>query len=780
MDDEPPTTSAPAPDEPSRPAAAPLASTRDVRRAQRHVRRVEGRLRRRSRRSVLWRGRRVLYLVGLLAIAGGTGFFYVLSQVELPDEIDIEVSQTSYVCAGDVPEGCDADNALAQLSAEEDRVVVAYDELPANLVNAVVAAEDRDFFTHQGVDPFGILRAAYQGVRGSQSVQGGSTITQQYVKLEFLTPERTVIRKLREISMAVKLERRLSKEEILQRYLNRIYFGRGAYGVAAASRSYFGKNIDELDLSDAAYLAALIRSPESTDASRDPETATRRRNSVITGMFEEGYITAADAEAARAVDLATSVVPRRERTGGLEDVRYAEVGSEYFVDAVRNELLDRYGPDVYTMGLRVYTTLDPQRQTEAYESATAILADPDDPAAGLVSLDDAGRVVAMVGGTDHDTSQVNLALGRQGGGSGRQPGSSFKAIALAEALEQNISIDSRFAAPYEIVIPEANAGEDWEVSGGGSPTGIYDLFDATTVSSNTVYAQLMETVGPESVVALAERMGVQADLLPVHALVLGSGEVSVLDMATAYSVFANRGTLRPPRMIDRIEDVDGNVLWPTEPFESSQVLTPDITDVVTAALRSVISSGTGRRAAIPTDAAGKTGTTQDNRDAWFVGYTCEMTTAVWIGYPGRPGEDPRFLLNVNGYDEVGGGTIPAELWSDYMTRATADAEPCELPSSRRSEGVVLGRNLTTTTTTDPNATTTTVEDDATTTTAGDGGDDGDGPDGPGDEDGGGDGGGGDTTTTAPPTTGPPPTTSTTSAPPPTGEPTTEETGESDA
>lgn len=742
MDDEAPNPSIPAPDEsPARPAGAPVASTRDVRRAQRHVRRVEGRLRRRSRRSIVWRARRVLYLVGLLAIAGGTGFFYVLSQVELPDEIDIAVSQTSYVCAADVAEGCTAENALAQLSAEEDRVVVAYDELPPNLVNAVVAAEDRDFFTHQGVDPFGIVRAVYRDFRGSQSVQGGSTITQQYVKLVFLTPERTVIRKLREVSMAVKLERRLSKEEILQRYLNRIYFGRGAYGVAAAARTYFGKSIDELDLSESAYLAGLIRSPESADASRDPETATRRRDSVLVAMLEEGYISDADADVARAVDLATDVRPRRERTGGLEDVRYADVGSEYFVDAVRGELLDRYGPDVYTMGLRVYTTLDPQLQTQAYESVTSILADPDDPAAGLISLDDAGRVVAMVGGTDHDTSQVNLALGREGGGSGRQPGSSFKAIALAEALEQNISIHSRFAAPYEIVIPEANAGEDWEVGGGGSPTGIYDLLDATRVSSNTVFAQLMDTVGPESVVALAERMGVRADLPPVHALVLGSGEVSVLDMATAYSVFANQGMLREPRLIDRITDVDGNVLWPTEQFESEQVLDSSITDVVTYALRQVIANGTGRRAAIPTDAAGKTGTTQDNRDAWFVGYTCDMTTAVWVGYPGRPGEEPRFLVDVNGYDEVGGGTIPAELWSSYMTKATAGAEPCELPSSADSEGVVLGRNLTTTTTIDPNATTTTVADAATTTT--------DEPDGP---------AGGDPTTTAP-------TTTTTQAPP---------------
>lgn len=636
-----------------------------------------------------WRFRRVLFLLSLLGIGTALGGVWVLSQEELGELQELEsFAQTSYLCTSDVTTECNADNATAQFTAGEDRVIVTFDEIPQVLIDAVVATEDGDFFNHEGVDPWGIARAAYRDIRNEGVQQGGSTITQQLVKIELLSSERSITRKLKEASLAIKLERELSKEEILTRYLNIIYFGRGAYGIEAASRAYFDKDVSELTLADSAFFAGLIRAPSTADPQSSPEEAARRRSTTLDLMVRAEMITLAEADAARATDFSSVVgSPVRE---GLGDIRGAQ-GSAYVVEAVRqqvNEINSLPNGGIYTGGYRVYTTIDPRLQNEAYNTLAETRFDfafDNGPDASIVAVDNRGYIRAMVGGRDFNVSQVNLALGRDGGGSGRQPGSSFKPFALAEAIEQGISARSFFSAPTVIEIPEANDGATWTVRGGGSSEGYRDLIDAMRVSSNVVYAQLMVQILPSTVVEMANRLGVSAELPAVNALVLGSGEVSVLDMAAAYSTFANQGQKYQPILIERIENTAGEVIcWypvdgvcePAQGRVSETALDDNIARQVTFALQGVVDGGTGRAAAVPGIAvAGKTGTTQDAKDAWFVGYTCDMTAAVWMGYSGGPGEPVLPMQNYRGLDEVHGGDFPAQIWSAFMARALALGDP---------------------------------------------------------------------------------------------------------
>jgi penicillin-binding protein 1A len=674
---------------------------RRARRHQRQVRREEGHRRRRARRSFLWRHRRAFYLMVLVLLATVTGAGAVLSRIPLPE--DDAPPQTSYLCAADVAEECGPDNALASFAAEQDRYLVDFDDVPSVLVDAVVAAEDRDFFSHSGLDPTGVARAVWHDLRGRAVLQGGSTITQQYVKNAFLTPQRSFVRKLREAVLAVKLERQLSKEEILERYLNTIYFGRGAYGVAAAARAYFGHDLTRMDLHEAAYLAALIRAPETADVfyGADRAEATFRLQTVLDAMVDEGMVPPEAAAAAAAVPFERYVVGRQERTGQSPVRNDGECGTRYFVDHVRQTLLadPRFGAGIFTKGLRIYTSLDPTRQCLAWRTLyqDTLVDAANDPAASLVSVDQLGRVVAMVGGRDYAVSQVNLALGRQGGGSGRQAGSAFKPFALAAAVQAGISPLSRFPAPDKVVVPEGDNGADWVVSNyaDGGRSAALDLLDATKDSSNTVYAQLMTTVGAQRVADLARQMGVTADLPAVPALVLGTAEVSVLDMASAFSTLANRGWHVTPQSIVRIEDAEGHTVW--EPaIDSRPVLREQEADQVTAALRGVIGDGTGTNAAIHLDAAGKTGTTEDARDAWFVGYTCNLTTAVWMGFTGREGQVVAPMKGILGLKEVTGGSLPASMWSAYMDAATDSVQDCDLtPTGVEYSGRVLNGDLAT-------------------------------------------------------------------------------------
>ena len=381
--------------------------------------------------------------------------------------------------------------------------------------------------------------ATWNDIRGG-ALQGGSTITQQYVKQTYVGRERTLWRKLREAVVSVKLERELSKNELLERYLNTIYFGRGAYGVQAAAQVWFAKDVGELGLREAAYLAGLIRAPEKADVASDAKEAERRRRLTLRSMVATGSIDLGDAAEVEKQPIASYVVA----PGRAEPLIAAtEAGTEYFVDYVRRILLKDYGyDDTYGGGLRVTTTLDVATQRAGYKAVYGLLNRPADPSGALVAVDDQGMVKAMVGGRDYDVSNVNLAVGRDGGGRGRQPGSTFKPFLLAEVVRRGYTVESAFPAPAEIVLPNADNGNDWPVRNyEGEAFGSMNLVDATRLSVNTVYAQAEIAIGPEGLMKSARDLGVRAPLKPVASLVLGTVEVSPLDMASAYSTLARRG-----------------------------------------------------------------------------------------------------------------------------------------------------------------------------------------------------------------------------------------------
>ena len=642
-----------------------------------------------KKRSVLWRMRRAFYLGALATTVGAAGLVWVLGQVELPVDPKVAESldQTSFICAADVQVNCNTSNAMAQLHGTEDRVLVTYEQIPAILREAVVSAEDKDFFRHGGVDPAGIARAAVADLRGSGVRQGGSTITQQYVKQEYLSSEQTATRKIKEAVMAIKLEQQISKKEILTRYLNTVYFGRGAYGVQAASRVWFKHDVEALNAGEAAFLAGLLRNPNGADPYRGPKSlkeAQRRRSVVLNAMHEERYLTDKELKLFLAVPmdpLDTTVAPAdrfiepppKASTLG-EQVKGKEWGSEYFAEYVRQWLVKEFGSDdVYGGGLKVYTTLDLGMQKAAYDAVTTTLDRDGDPSGSIVAIDDLGQVKAMMGGTDFENNKVNLATGKAGGGSGRQPGSTFKMFALAEAVRAGYSVQSVLPSPSKIEITDPkclNGEEKWKVRGG--PGGASSLVTATKNSINTVYAQLMLRLGPDKVLATARDMGVTADLEPYCSLVLGGGEVSVLDMAAGYSTLANNGMAKAPIVVTRVEFPDGTIknYQPTP----KQVLTPDQSGLVTYALQQVVAGGTGAEANFGRPAAGKTGTTQGNVDGWFVGYTPKLTAAVWMGYP----KSSKPMNDVHGI-KVQGGTFPAKIWKAFMTAATANFDSGAFP-----------------------------------------------------------------------------------------------------
>ncbi len=681
----------------------PSSAVRDVPEGMRVTKR--GKLKKLRKRSLIWRLRRVFYLALLLVVAGVAGAFWVLSQVKLPAAND-QLRQTSYVCFADRQGTCGPGNSDFKLKGDEDRADIRYEDLPDVVVEAVISAEDRDFFQHGGIDPVGIARAVMANANDEQITQGGSTITQQYVKNVYLTRERSITRKLREAVLAVRVDDELSKEEILERYLNTIYFGRGAYGIQAASQAYFRHDIQELDglvpdadgnptttfspveLAQVAYLAGLIRAPERADAQRNPRVATQRRDSVLDAMLEEGYIDQAQRDAAAAegweVDdlFASKNIVSRSPATTLGTVRDWEHGTEYFAEYVRQQLVERFGEDqVYGGGLRVYTTLYPQIQDAAYETVTSTLNVPGDPAASIVALDDRGRVRAMMGGTDFANQSVNLAVGVDGGGSGRQPGSSFKPFAIATALKEGYSAEARMTVPgsAEFNLSDYGAGGGtWRVSGGG---GNYNMMTALPHSSNMFYATLMLKLGAQNVIDTAHQMGITAPLdPPVPSIVLGAGEVSPLDMASAYSTFMNHGTHYEPQVITRVEDSAGNVIWEA-PETGEQPISPEIADITTTAMRGVVTNGTATAARLDNvEVAGKTGTTQNNKDAWFVGFRCNFVASVWMGYPGFDGAPVLPMDSVHG-ERQEGGRLPARMWHDFMTRVADEGllnDDCEL------------------------------------------------------------------------------------------------------
>ena len=653
-----------------------------------------------GRRSLLWRHRRILFLLGLFGFTAVSGVLYLLARMPLPRP----APQAETTLLTDITGA-----RLASLDAGENRVPVRLDEVPQVLRDAVLAVEDRNFYEHGALDPVGLVRATLADLRG-RPLQGGSTITQQYVKNTYLDRERTIWRKLKEASLAVKVERSYSKDEILERYLNTVYFGRGAYGVQAAARAYFGKDVGQIDLPSAAYLAGLIRAPEAADVTRAADQAKVRRDLALRAMERDGRISGAERRAAEAVPLPAAegghVVDRASQE---PQVVMTEKGTQYFVEYVRSQLVARFGEDAtYRRGLRVRTTLDPGLQAEAYDAVYGYLK-PEEPAAALVAVDAEGRIRAMVGGRDFAESKVNLALGRDGGGTGRQAGSTFKPFLLAALARDGYSVQqSTFAGPPQVVFPKADQGKDYPVANyedadfGAS----LNLIEATKSSVNTVYAQAQHAYGSQKVVDMAHALGVRSELEPTASLVLGTEEVSVLEMAGAYSTFARRGVRVDPHAILEVTTADGTVL-PWERPAPVRALQPNHADVVNHALQQVVSGGSGSGAAIGRPVAGKTGTTQDFGDAWFVGYTPKLTTAVWMGYPEG---NARKMLNVRGR-KVNGGSFPATMFKRFMQTAVRNPEYAgafpavtEFPGKvlkPRTTGVVIP---TTTTTSAPAAT----------------------------------------------------------------------------
>jgi len=567
---------------------------------------------------------------------------------------------------------------IGTLHGEENRSIVPLDQISKSFRDAVIAAEDRGFYEHPGVSLKGILRAAFANVRGGGVQQGGSTITQQYVRNAFaqVGRERTIFRKLKEVTLAVKIERKYSKDKILEFYLNTVYFGRGAYGAEAAAQTYFKKDAKDLTVGQSAYLAGIIRSPERFQIDRAKGDAERIRSVVIADMLSSGYIDQAQAEQAKKEDLAADFKPGAS-------VEADSPRAAYFVEYVRRRLRDEFhltDKQILGGGLTVKTTLDLRMQTAAENAVSSTLDKPNDPEAGLVAMDPQGMVRAMVGG--RDVTDVKRARGtnwaanvNSGDTGGRQAGSAFKPFALAAFVGDGKSVNSQFPGPPKITIDSRRCrnadGTPWEVSNFDNESfGSLDVIGATTNSVNTIYAQMMDkVVTPSKFVAMADKAGIAIPRTDVGcALTLGTTDVTPFEMARAYTTFAARGKRPDPLTILQITAPDGKVLAERQP-RIEKTIDQNVADTVSYVLNQNIKRGTGTGAAIGRPAAGKTGTTQNHRDAWFAGYTPELTAVVWMGYaPKTKGGVPDEMNNVHG-KRVTGAAFPATMWRKFMSEA---------------------------------------------------------------------------------------------------------------
>jgi len=570
---------------------------------------------------------------------------------------------------------------LARLDAGEDRTPVPLEQIAPVLRDAVVAIEDHRFFEHPGVDARAVARALAADMKRGEIAQGGSTITQQYVRLILLGRQQTVGRKLREAVLALQLENRLDKEEILDRYLNTVYFGNGAYGVEAAADRYFAKHAADVSLPEAALLAALIRAPERYNPFVAPDAALVRRNLVLAKMTQYGFAEkpATDAASVRPIALSDDHWQHRYPAGHfVEQVKQFILGDKAFGDtrAERRRLL-------FEGGLRIETTIDMRLQMLAEDAVAKVLVDPaNDPAASLVAIDPAtGDVLAYVGGRDFfgDGPSAKFDLASQ---AHRQSGSAFKPFVLAAAIEAGIPLDRTYDAPAEIEIPMLGQ-EPWTVHNyDNEDHGTLDLVDATVSSVNTVYAQLVMDVGAEAAVNLATRLGVESTLHPYPSAALGTNGVNALDLASGYASFAADGLHSQPAFVSRVVGPDGTILYEHTPSRE-RVLPAETARQVNAVLEQVVTRGTGVNARIGRPVAGKTGTGEEWRDAWFVGSTPELTTAVWVGFP----DAERSMVPPLTRARVTGGLWPAQIWGLFAGAALAEIPAGEFPAPSESEGV---------------------------------------------------------------------------------------------
>lgn len=559
------------------------------------------------------------------------------------------------------------DEHLTELHVER-RIFVPLSHIPQSLRDAVIATEDRRFYHHWGIDPIGIGRAIVQNFRRGRIAEGGSTITQQLTKVLFLTPDKSFERKLKEAVLALELERRYPKDRILEMYLNQVYFGHGAYGVEAAARTYFGKAVSELNVREAALIAGLPRAPSSYSPFEHPDASRRRRELVLRRMVDYGAVKDADAKRLARLDLGL-IPPERRRTSG-----------QYFLEHVQQTLEARYGADmVFKGGLHVYTTLSPTMQLAAEQSVREGLralegrstrARPgEQPEGALVTIDpQTGYVRAMVGGSDFFRSEFNRAVQAR-----RQPGSAFKPFVYIAALESGMTPATRVEdAPVSYAV--GPNGQAWRPDNYDRKfRGPTTLQQAIEESINVVTVKVQERVGLNRTIQVARRLGIASPLDVNLSLALGTSDLTLLELTSAYGALANQGVWMQPTAIRYVTDAQGRLLEEHVP-EGREALAPETAYVITHMLRGVVERGTGQAAkALGRPIAAKTGTTNDYSNAWFVGFTPRLATGVWVGY-----DRPRSL----GKDETG-SRVAVPIWISYMGKALSDSPKEDFPVPER-------------------------------------------------------------------------------------------------
>ncbi len=543
-------------------------------------------------------------------------------------------------------------NEIANVHADENRMPVKISQVPKNLQNAFVAVEDNRFYEHIGVDPRGIARALYANIRGREVSEGGSTITQQLAKNAYLTQDRTIARKVQEIFLALQLERQYTKQEILEMYLNQIYFGQGAYGVQAAAQTYFGKDVSDLTLNECAMLAGIPKSPNYYSPSNNMQAATERKATVLDQMVKYGYITSNEARKAK-----------QEKLEIVKPVKKADTTeASYFIDYVTQTLIDKYGADaVYKEGLKIYTTIDMDMQRAAEAALKQLPTYTKDgngivqPQGALVAIDPHnGYVKAMVGG--RGTDQFNRATMAV-----RQPGSAFKPFVFAAALENKFT-------PNTVINDSPIDINGWKPQNYERTfSGKVSLREVARRSLNVPTVKIAQKLGIDKPIYYAQEMGISTFVLegPQNDRNLSTAlggltkGVTPLEMVSAYGTFVNKGVHVDPVVIVKVLDRNGKVLEQASPKQRS-VISEASASELTSMLQDVVEHGTGTAARLDRPAAGKTGTTSDYHDAWFIGYTPDLVAGVWMGND-----------NNTPMHGVTGGTIPAKIWKAFMQKAVA-------------------------------------------------------------------------------------------------------------
>ncbi|HMJ32409.1 MAG TPA: transglycosylase domain-containing protein [Baekduia sp.] len=635
------------------------------------------------RRRARHRGHGVVIGVALVVIMGGTAAAGLVMVARSPQSLigchlastrPRVVGQDTFLFAAD-------GSRLGAVPTSQNREPVTLDRMSRWLPVATVSIEDRRFWSHGALDYAGIGRAALADLEAGQVVQGGSTLTQQLVRTRYLGGENMKLsRKLTEACLAVELARVWSRRRILATYLNTVFYGHHAFGVEAAARTYFSRPASHLSLVQAAVLAGLPQAPSRNDPLRHPVAAMMRRNEVLAAMRRQGVISESRYRVAAAARL-------RLRPSN----RYSRVRFKTFFDTARRELDRRYGSArVRHGGLHVRTTLDPRLQRLAGRAIGGWIHRASDPAAVLVAIDPgSGAIRAMAtAASGHPRLRFNLATQ-----SHRQAGSAFKMFTLTTALEQGIPLSSVWNGPSSLTIPDRrcmNAEGPWVVHNfADEATGTMDLLQAIAHSVNTIFAQVALRVGPQNIVRTARRMGIRSPLKAVCAITLGPEGVSPLEMTDAFATLASGGVHHTAEALDRVVTADGAVR-PRRSATGSRVLTPGVARSVTYALTGVIRGGTGTAADPGRPAAGKTGTAEDFKDAWFCGFVPQLVACVWIGYPGA--ETP--MASLDGFAQVVGGSVPARIWHDFMVPAMAGRPVVPLRGVNASHVALRSPNLT--------------------------------------------------------------------------------------